>query len=1592
LLESGSIAAGKTDEVTRSLALDGILEGIRQRAQTEREKGTAFERLCQAWLRNDPRYHFSNVYLWNEWPQNTGADLGIDLVAEGQDGITAIQCKFFASDYEVKKLDIDSFFTASGKAPFTHRLIVTTTNHWSANARAALDGQHLPSNLVTLDDLQNAPLDWSNWLKSGSVTAAPKYDSKPHQREAIADVLAGFEHSDRGKLIMACGTGKTFTALRLAETLAQDSGASLPYRVLFCVPSISLLNQTYSEWSAQARLSLHATAVCSDVTVGKKRSTDDLTDIRAADLPFPASTNAAQLVAQLAKPIGDLAVVFSTYQSLDVLSQAQRAGLPDFDLIVCDEAHRTTGASLSEADESAFVRIHQQTFVKGARRLYMTATPRVYTEAARVKAGGRDVTLVSMDDTTFFGPEFHRLGFDKSVRNGLLTDYKILVFAISESQIAREFQEQMAHDAMRRGQNFDDIVPETAKIIACANALLKKPMESKDAGLLADDPKPMRRAVAFTANIAKSKDMTARFAPAANMAIPDAPLAFEVSHVDGTMPALERSGKLAWLRESSDDCRILSNARCLTEGIDIPALDAVVFMAPRNSTVDIIQAVGRVMRNAANKNYGYIILPVTIPAGHDASATLDKNENFRTVWGVLQALRSHDERLDAQINALDLDTANKKLKSVGMFGGKAAESIRENIAWSGNLFDELFLDKFYTKVVERCGSRIYFPRWADDIAEITERHVASLVAIRDHNSQVRTAFDAALENLQSTINSSITPDDLIAMLAQHLVTKPVFEVIVADGFTSKNAVATTFDALIATFAEFGLTNEVDKLRDFYDSIRQRAEAATTDEARQSLLVTLYDNFFQKALPKKASSLGIVYTPIEVVDFILNSVEWALRSHFDRGLTDQNVQILDPFAGTGSFLVRLIHSGLIAKNDLKRKYGATGASLELHANEILLLAYYIATINIERAYALATGDNTPFDGTVLTDTFNLNESDGALPHAFFVENSKRASRQKSAPITVIVGNPPYSVGQESANDENRNIKYPKLDNAIRDTYKSAGSGGGGNQSLYDSYWRALRWASDRIGSEGVIAFITNGGFLDSRSGDGLRKCLASDFTHLYIINLRGDARKQGEDRRKTGDGIFDQGSRAPIAIIILVKSSAAQHSNVLHYAETADYATRQDKLSLLREAGGINGLAFKTIIPDQYNDWLEQRRGDFSNHLALTPLKTEFSIFTSSSGGLQTNRDAWVYNSSEVALGDNSSRMIRFYEQERKKGSTPSTPRDPKKISWSLALERYLKKGAKILFDADHVRVASYRPFNLQYVYFDQHLNSQRNRLPTYLPTENCLNFIIALSGTGERAYFSTLVTRELPDLHIFDVGTVCYPRYVYTPQDEGGLQLTSIDNSVIVDGYIRHDAISDAALSLFHTHYDDTTITKDSIFAYVYGVLHDREYRRIYANTLKKERPRIPLALDFWSYANTGQALIDLHLAYESAEPYPLVETWATGSDEPKHLQVKGMRYGRTADKKADKTVIVYNDYLSLSGIPERAHEYVISGRSALDWILERYRVSIDSPSEIMNDANLWGEEHHKPTYILDLIKSIVTVSLRTLDLVDSLSGLGLKE
>ncbi|MFN8097748.1 MAG: DEAD/DEAH box helicase family protein [Dermatophilaceae bacterium] len=864
---------------------------------------------------------------------------------------------------------------------------------------------------------------------------------------------------------MACGTGKTFTSLRLAEQLVGAGGS-----VLFLVPSISLLSQTLREWATEAEVPLASLAVCSDrKATARSKATNE--DISAVDLALPSTTNVAVLESRWTQAVGEtdsMTVVFATYQSIDVVAQAQSQGdLPAFDLIVCDEAHRTTGTTLAGENESAFVRIHDSSYIRGDKRLYMTATPRIYDDASKAKAGEASAVLASMDNEDLFGEELHRLGFGEAVAQDLLADYKVLVLAVDETAVSRTFQLQLADEGNEL--RLDD----AAKIVGCWNGLAKRGSaeHSFDA-----DPAPMRRAVAFAGTIKDSKHIESLFAETVRQyaaahdlddADGDPVLSCEIQHVDGTFNALERNTRLDWLRADVPDgvCRILTNARCLSEGVDVPALDAVMFLSPRKSVVDIVQSVGRVMRKAPGKQYGYIILPVGIPAGMTPEQALRDNKRYAAVWEVLQALRAHDERFNAMVNRIELiKRRDDKINVIGVpgpdgRGDNGGDSTGTQGALALTFLDE-WREAIYAKVVAKVGSRRYWEDWARDIADIAQRHITRITALLDGGNPTVTAeFDRFLTGLRGNLNDGITRADAVDMLAQHLITRPVFEALFGGyDFAAHNPVAQTMERMLVALDEHNLDDENHSLEKFYDSVRMRVQGVDTAEGRQKLIVQLYDTFFATAFKKTVDKLGIVYTPVEIVDFILRSADDVLREHFGQGLTDEGVHILDGFAGTGTFITRLLQLGLIEPQDLARKYAH-----ELHANEILLLAYYIAAVNIETTYQDLRGElgdpgnYEPFPGLILTDTFQSWEEGDTLDTTVFVQNNARLERLKALDIQVIVGNPPYSSGQDSANDDNANESYPTLDSAIRETY-AARSGATNKNSLYDSYIRAIKWAS------------------------------------------------------------------------------------------------------------------------------------------------------------------------------------------------------------------------------------------------------------------------------------------------------------------------------------------------------------------------------------------------------------------------------------------------------------------------------------------------------------------------------------------------------
>ena len=1625
-----------------SMDFDRLIHQLRDTARNTREQGDRLEHLTKMFLTQDSIQSrlYKDVYLWNEWDGREGfGDIGIDLVAENVDGgVTAIQCKFYDEQSTIAKENIDSFIAASGRGPFTHRIIVSTTDKWSKNAEKMLEEQRFPVQRMGLQNFRDSNIDWSTYSlddpSEQQVGHKPHKELRPHQDRAITNTLIGLQENDRGQLIMACGTGKTFTAIRLAEKFAEQNGGHA--RVLFMVPSLALMSQSISEFSNEIEGPFHAYAVCSDSKVGRERkrggANADLADLRVEDLQLPATTDGAELAkAMNANPLDEgLEVVFSTYHSIDAVSAAQDAGVGDFDLIICDEAHRTTGVTLADESESNFVKIHDDTCVAGRKRVYMTATPKIFNEDTKFQASEKAAVLCSMDDMDTFGPVFYRIGFGEAVEKGLLTDYKVLVLGVSESQVATSFQNLLADESNELA--IDDV----AKLVGCWNGLAKRRSGELEASF-GDDLAPMKRAVAFNRSIKDSQKIEREFEDLVRINLrnrenddPTDDLGVQVRHIDGGFNAQSRAELLNWLKQEPNEegpiCRILTNARCLTEGVDVPNLDAVLFLNPRNSMVDVIQAVGRVMRRAEGKKYGYIILPIAIPDGMSTAQALSDNQRYKVVWQVLQALRAHDERMDATIHQIELnasdpesiivqtvDLAPKKEKdSIGANDTEAPEdSITPGEQTTLTFPAQEWKDGVYAKIVDKVGTREYWDDWSKDIATIAGRHITMIRHLLDEaspESELRTIFAQFVEGLQQTLNPAIDEDQAIEMLAQHLITKPVFDAMFAGHrFTELNPISLAMQNVVDHLnANAAFEKERESLSAFYESVQRRVKDLDNAAAKQHVIKDLYDKFFQNAFPRIAERLGIVFTPVPVVDYILRSADVALRESFGKSLSDKGVSIIEPFVGTGTFITRLLQLGLIRPEDLERKY-----TRELFANEIVLLSYYIAAINIETVYGEVAKEHglsseyMPFNGMVLTDTFQLSETfkQPTLKNSTFLANSERAERELERDIQVIVMNPPYSSGQNSANDNNQNEKYPKLDECIAETY-AAHSTATRKSSLYDSYIRAIRWASDRVRDSGVIAFVSNGSFIDGNAADGLRKCLVGEFSKLYVYNLRGNAYNiSGDARKREAGNVFGGGSRTPVAICVLVKDPSHTGEAVLHYRDIGDYLSREEKLDIIAREGSIAHTEWEVIVPNEAADWIDHRDEKYDTYQPIGDKATKGKpntpgVFQLYSLGLATNRDAWVYNFSARAVEENVRRMIEFYNSEVDRYQQADGPAkkikvndfinfDSTQFSWDRVNKSDVVRGKKGSFDPSKMRTSLYRPFCKQSIYFDttNQFNNCVYQLPKIFPTPQHQNVSIVVSIAGKKS-FSTFITDTLPDLHL--VGdTQTFSLYTYEPvvEEDGGFNL-NLGGGEVVDGYTRKENITDATLAAYRSTYGDEGIAKEDIFYYIYALLHHPEYREKYAADLKKMLPRIPLVKGFWEYSSVGRALAALHLGYESVEPYPLDEVVSSPAPEDlegrfEFYRVQKLQFG----PKKDKTRIKYNGHLTLKGIPEEAHEYQVNGKSALGWVVDRYQVKTNTKSLITNDPNDYCRAVNDPRYIVDLIKRLVTVSLETQKLVGTL-------
>ncbi|EJC02509.1 eco57I restriction-modification methylase family protein [Helicobacter pylori Hp P-8b] len=1532
-----------------------------------------------------------------------------------------MQCKFHQNS--VSYNDISPFLTqllsGVGEVRFKKGIIISTSNLTSEALKAIEQirstGMGIDIDEITEEDFIYSRIDWEKFDPTKTEDEIPLCDKKrprPHQTEAIEKTKEYFSDlkNARGKLIMACGTGKTYTSLKIMEALD-------PKITLFLAPSIALLSQTFREYAQEKSEPFYASIVCSDDKTGQskknKNKNEDNDDIKFSELPIKASTRLEDILSvyEKAQKENKRFIIFSTYQSALRIKEAQEAGLNGIDLIICDEAHRTVGAMYStneRDDKNAFTLCHSDENIKAKKRLYMTATPKIYSESSKAKAKEKDNVIYSMDDAQTFGEEIYTLNFERAIALDLLTDYKVIILAVRSENLSgvTNSVNKKISQLEAKGTKLDKKLINNefvCKIVGTHKGLAKQDVIALDDGNKEDndlknkaDTFVSQRAISFCKSIQTSKNITDSFQTIMECYDEELKkksfknLKINIDHVDGTMNCKKRLDKLENLNQfEPNTCKVLSNARCLSEGVDVPALDSIIFFDGRSAMVDIIQAVGRVMRKAKNKKRGYIILPIALRESEIKN--LDeavKNTNFQNIWKVLKALRSHDSSL------VDEATFREKIK---IFGSDDAsnpddeEELQKDKTQHQSdpkeaqktLFDAILLQDLanavYNVMPTKLGDRNYWENFAKKTGNIARTLNNRLKELFGKNPEI---FDNFLTSLRGNIHQNIKEEEALDMIISHIITKPIFDAIFGDNI--QNPIAKALDKMVLKLSDLGLEGEIKDLKNLYESVKTEAARAKSQKSQQELIKNLYNTFFKEAFRKQSEKLGIVYTPIEVVDFILRATNGILKKHFNTDFNDKNITIFDPFTGTGSFIARLLskESDLISDEALKEKF-----QKGLFAFDIVLLSYYIALINITQAAQNRDSSLKNFKNIALTDSLDYLEekSDkGVFPlFADLKENQEIKNTLANQKIQVIIGNPPYSSGAKSENDNNQNLTHPKLEKRVYETYGKNSTAKVG-ATTRDTLIQSIRMASDLLKDKGVLGFVVNGSFIDSKSADGFRKRVAKDFSRLYILNLRGNARTSGEERKKQGDGIFDSGSRATVAVIFFVKDKDAPNHTIFYY-EVDDYLKREAKLNLLANFENLDLVPFKEITPNDKGDWINQRNDDFEKLIPLKrdkQLKIFNAIFDLNSNGVASGRDPWVYNFSPNALMQSVQKCIdtynadlkRFNERfreafkQRAKGvkkaelykhlSDREITTDKTKIAWTDGLKNKLIQNENLPESGmERVRLALYRPFNKQWLYWDKDLIHRQSQLPKIFPDKSVQNVVIN-TGVGNGKDFSALVSDFISDYSLISPNQA-YPLYYY--DDLGN----------------RYNAISGYALNLFRRHYKDNAITEEEIFYYIYAIFHHKGYLEKYKNSLAKEAPRIALSEDFKELSVLGKELAELHLNYESGEMHTSVEyNLLENAGMEGYYDVVQMK----KDKKGDR--IQYNHHITITQIPKKAFDYVVNGKSAIDWVIERYSITTDKDSLIENNPNHYAGGK----YIFELLCKVITLSVKSVDLIEKIS------
>ena len=1314
----------------------------------------------------------TEIKRWHDMYQET--DTGIDIVAKDRNGeLVGIQCKCWGDNQTLSLQKLGTMFVTA-KAKKIDKLIVVFTGE-SLTEHAQTRCEESGVQVIMRSDLSQYKFNWNTAVKK---QRHEPLSLKPHQSEAVSKTVTKFKDADRGQLIMACGTGKTLTSLHIAEKTAGLGGL-----VLYLVPSISLIPQAMREWAENRSMPHRYIAVCSDKTAGNDEE-GSITEI-----PITPSTNVKDLQKEYARldRKNTMSVVFSTYNSVAVASEAllKHDKNAMFDLILFDEAHKTTG--VEKITESYYQLAHNNPVsgkdgVPAKKRLYMTATPRVYKRkptAKKMKNGRRvesELKVYSMDSTSTYGNEFYRLGFLDAVNRGLLSEYKIIMRKVDKGDIYGKFIESGQDTRDKDDKDYGDL---DLDYMAKLGGILKAITYPDDSpGAL---PKPLQRVMVFHNQIKKSKifaahglnqdvdkkplkvDKTTRKGLSFDnlskrLLATDSKLAGYVTHtrhVDGTTNSRNRGERIDWLRKSDTkptEIRILSNARCLQEGVDVPALDAVAFMDPKKSPIDIIQSIGRVMRKGNGKSTGYIIIPIPVLEGDNPKSVLDRNKKYEQVNGIIQAILAHDDYLRAILNnqMLSHSSSSKKRKpaDVQEITPQLQEWLEQTIV--GDIDDEL-LEEIKIILLE-LGDASYYKRVGEELGEqsvVIEEMLRQRIKKQPETAKI---IDTLYKNLQVVVGSTMTQQDAVKALAQHAVMDRVFVELFPD---YQNPIAA---ALNTVLDKLKVRSQLKSLEKYYLKIKHDIEQFKEPDAKQEFIRIIYDSFFRGADSKAADKHGIVYTPIEIVDFIINSVQHVLKTEFGKSFDDRCVKVHDPFTGTGIFISRLLESGMISGEQMYAKY-----KNDIYASEIMLPAYYVAMANISSSYqkmknggSKGRGKPAQFEDVLLMDTFDqhphyrldarFRQKQIQLADSDLEEAHARKRKQGMDSIDVIMTNPPYSGGQKTANEDNKNVSHPELERRIETTYiKNAPKGN--VRGLYNSYIKAFRWASDRIDDSGIIGIITPSAYIMGISEGGIRACLKEEFTDVYCFDLRGNV-KNVEKWREEGGKIFGSNATVGTAILILVKNqNKSKHQ--IYYKNIGNYLTREEKLKIIEKSTSIENIDWQKITPDIYNDWINQRGAKDKSWRKLLPIgskkdkgKSPKTLFNTFSNGLKTHRDVWVYNSSVQQLKKNIKTTVEYCNKQ----DLDNFKKNPRKVAWSSELSVALKKSPESLkFVKSRIRIALFRPFVKQFLYFDQAFVTAKYRIPSFFPDESTANPTILVPDKA--GTFSTIVTNITPDLN-----------------------------------------------------------------------------------------------------------------------------------------------------------------------------------------------------------------------------------------------------